>query len=117
MSVGTRDDTAEAEVAVRGALATLGRDLPERHTDRAKGAALRVMCELLFSEKLTCQELAAWTHRVIGHQGPEIAQLLAALDDSYDCLPYTQGTEEDLDALVRAEAREIASEPAPPTSL
>jgi hypothetical protein len=55
------------------------------------------------------RELAAWAHRVIGHDGATIAQPLVVLDDEYDCIEYTNQRVEDLDAEVLAYCRDLVS--------
>jgi hypothetical protein len=51
--------------------------------------------------------LTVWAHTTFGHDTLELADRLVELDDVYDCLEFTDTTEQDVDADVIAEARRI----------
>jgi hypothetical protein len=75
----------------------------------AQQAGLIAMAAQTVSNRLPPRALAAWAHSTFGHAKLELAEHLAALDDTYDTLEYTDTTREDVDAEVKAEARRIIS--------
>jgi hypothetical protein len=101
---------SDVDDTIRAALAEQGRPLPARGSAEAKELAVRAMAAEALSGRWIPRELAAWAHRVIGHQGPVMGQPLVDLDDCYDTLDYTDETEADLDARVLAFCRAMAAD-------
>lgn len=95
---------------VDAALAELGKALPPRETEGAAEAAVRSMAARAVHGEIQPRELVAWAHRVIGHQGPAVAQTLVELDDAYDLSVdgYEDRTIVELDADTMREARRLA---------
>lgn len=95
---------------VDAALAELVISLPPRETEDAAEAAVRSMAARTVRGEIQPRELAAWAHRVIGHEGPAMAQTLVELDDAYDLSVdgYEDRTIAELDADTVREARRLA---------
>ena len=91
---------------IADALAEQGRVLPARDTEEATVAVVRARSAEALAGRLHPRELAAWAHRVIGHEGAAMAQPLVDLDDSYDLAEYEGAPLRALDAKVLTFCRE-----------
>ena len=111
LSVHAHSYDSEVDQTVRAALAEQGRPLPARGSDEAKEAAVHAMASQALRGQWIPRELAAWAHRVIGHQGPEMAQPLVVLDDRYDMVAYGDEVAEDLDEQVLSFCRTVTQKP------
>lgn len=108
-SVRAASHDSEVHKTVHEALAEQGRPIPARSSDEAKEAAVRAMASEALHGRWVPRDLAAWAHRVIGHDGPTMAQPLVNLDDCYDTLEYVNETDADLDAQVLAFCRSVTA--------
>jgi hypothetical protein len=70
-------------------------------------AAVRALARRVLDGLMEPRALTAWAHSAFGHDGLELAERLAELDDTYDCLDVVDLTEHDVDADVTAEARRL----------
>jgi hypothetical protein len=102
-------DHADVDVPdlLEPALADVGLTYHAKGSLAAQQAGLIAMAERTLSNRLPPRALAAWAHSTFGHEKLELAEHLAALDDTYDTLEFTNTTREDVDAEVMNEARRI----------
>jgi hypothetical protein len=70
-------------------------------------AAVRVLARHVLEGLMEPSALTVWAHTSFGHDTLELADRLVELDDVYDCLEFSDTTEQDVDADVIAEARRI----------
>lgn len=70
-------------------------------------AAVRVLARRVLEGLMEPSALTVWAHATFGHDTLELADRLVELDDVYDCLEFSDTTEQDVDADVIAEARRI----------
>lgn len=100
--------SCDLDEVIFAALGEQGRPLPPRETDEAQAAAVRALAAEALLGRLHPRDLAAWAHRVVGHQGTAMAQPLVDLDDRYDWAEYDQGAVEPLHREVLAFCRAVA---------
>jgi hypothetical protein len=104
-------DQADTDVPdlLEPALHDVGLTYHPKDSLAAQQAGLIAMAAQTLSNRLPPRALAAWAHSAFGHAKLELAEHLAALDDTYDTLEFTNTAPEDIDAEVMAEARRIVS--------
>ena len=91
------------------ALAELGLDHHEHHTDGGRTEGLRLMARRTRSGAMSPRELAAWVRDSFGYGLPE-AEPLAYLDGTYRTLEYYPDlSSADVDEQVLAEVRRLTS--------
>jgi hypothetical protein len=69
------------------------------------------MAQRVLTGATEASALTVWAHRTFGHGTLDLAERPVELDDAYDCLDFSDTTEQDLDADVIAEARRIVTSP------
>jgi hypothetical protein len=100
---------ADADDAVRDALAEQGRPLPERDTREAQQRAVAAMAVSVLAGTVSPRYAAAWAHRSIGHTGLALAQPLVEMDDRYDTVGFSNDTVEAVDHAVLDFCRSVAT--------
>jgi hypothetical protein len=105
VSVHHADDDAPS--LLEAALRDLGLPYHPKGSLAAHEAGLKVMASRVLSGALRPQDMTAWVHTTFGHDTLELAETFAELDDGYDSLGHIGHSREELDGLVRAEARRI----------
>jgi hypothetical protein len=85
-------------------------------SDAGREGAARALARRMLAGELTPRELTSRIHRRFGH-GLSLTERLAELDDEYDVLEYDNGTVDQADAEVTAEARRLAAHPHVPAAL
>ena len=91
------------------ALYEVGLSYYEPRSIAAQESALAVIARRALTGELQPRALAAWTHRVFGHDRLALAERFAELDDVYDAIDYTDLSVLEVDAEVIAEAVRIAA--------
>lgn len=105
VSVHHADD--EVPGLLEPALRNVGLAYHSKGTTAANEAALTVMAAQVLAGALPPRDLTVWVHRTFGHATLELAERLSDLDDVYDELDWSDLTEADVDAQVRAEAQRL----------
>jgi hypothetical protein len=105
VSVHHADDDAPS--LLEAALRDLGLPYYPKGSLAAHEVGLKVMASRVLSGALRPQDMTAWVHTTFGHDTLELAETFAELDDGYDSLGCILHSREELDGLVRAEARRI----------
>jgi hypothetical protein len=115
MLAGVHRSHADDEVAglLEAALDEIGLDFHEPGSASGADAAVKVLAHRVLTGAMEPSALTVWAHRYFGHGTLGPAERLVELDDAYDCLDYTDTTEQELDAQVMAEARRIVASAAP----
>jgi len=110
-AVQFRHADQEVPEVLEAALAHLGLPYYPRGSHAVQEAAVRTMATRVLAGTMTPRQLARWAHRKFGHGTLESAERFAERDNVYDCIEYTDMTEQDVDADVISEARRIVAEP------
>jgi hypothetical protein len=74
----------EIESLIRSTFEELSAPYPEPDVESTRLLALLFVCREFLNGRRTPRELTQFAHRVIGHEGAEIAQDLVMLDDEFD---------------------------------
>lgn len=114
-AVSIRHADEELRGALPAALTELGLPVCAGNSIEAEAAALKVLAARVLSGTLSPRELAAWAHRVIGHERLPMAEQLVVLDDEYDTYELGQAVDT-VDAQVIEQARTITGMPPSTTS-
>ncbi|MFH8453936.1 hypothetical protein ACH4CD_32435 [Streptomyces fungicidicus] len=103
---------AEADYDVHdllpAALDELGLTFAPVGSEAGQEAAARALARRMLAGELTPREFTFRIHQRHGHELP-LTERLAELDDEYDILEYGDGTVDQVDAEVTAEARRLAA--------
>ncbi|MFH9060365.1 hypothetical protein ACH4GM_03925 [Streptomyces coeruleorubidus] len=97
------------------ALEELGLTFYPATSDAGREDAARALARRMLAGVLTPRELTFRIHQRFGHELP-LTERLAELDDEYDVLEYDNGTVDQIDAEVTAEARRLAAHPHVPAA-
>jgi hypothetical protein len=107
IEIGCAD--TEVHAVLEAVLDELGLPNHPRESEAAQRAALVAMSSQVVSSAIAPRELTAWVHALFGHQGLDLAEHLADLDDVYDLREFAGDACDVVDADVIAEARRIVS--------
>jgi hypothetical protein len=108
--VSRRHADEEVPELLDAALSDVGLTYYEKDSRAGQEAAVRTLAARVVAGAMAPMDLAAWAHFKVGHGRLELAERLVELDDVYDCVEYSDETNEDVDARVVAEARRITEE-------
>jgi len=106
-AVPYRNADDEVPEVLEAAVDELGLAYQPRGSRSGLVAALKALCARVLAGTLTPRELASWAHDAIGHDRLSLAERLVELDDTYDCVEYSDQAVEETDEVVLAEARRI----------
>lgn len=79
----------ESRSVLVAAFDELGLPFAEQDSDEAGLLALRYLCRLYLRGQLSARDLSLWAHNNVGHEGPDVAQMLVSLDDDIDLAEYS----------------------------
>ncbi|WP_244291389.1 hypothetical protein [Streptomyces subrutilus] len=96
------------------AVAELGLTVHPVASEAGQEAAARALARRMLAGGLKPWELTFRIHQRYGHELP-LTERLAELDDEYAMLECGDGTVDQVDAAVTAEARRLAAQPRVPT--
>ncbi|MBG0565795.1 hypothetical protein [Actinoplanes aureus] len=105
--VHTRHADEEVPELLEAALHDVGLDFYPIRSNAGAEAAARTLARRVLTGAMEPSALTVWAHSTFGHGTLDLVERLVELDDVYDCLDYSDMTEQDVDADVMAEARRI----------